>query len=55
LEGYVEDGESEDYLLRIDEDEDVAIPTLTEWGIIIFMTVIMGIGVMMIMRKRRMV
>ena len=31
-----------------------AIPTVSEWGIIIFMTVIMGIGVM-VLRKRRMV
>ena len=29
------------------------IPTLSEWGIIIFMTIIMGIGVLMIIRKRR--
>ena len=32
---------------------ETPIPTLTEWGIIIFMMVIMGIGVM-ILRKRRM-
>lgn len=31
-----------------------AIPTLTEWGLIIFMTVMMGIGVM-VLRRRRMV
>ena len=35
--------------------EDAAsIPTLSEWGLIIFMTIILGIGVM-ILRKRRMV
>jgi len=28
------------------------IPTLTEWGIIIFMTVIMGIGVVILDRRR---
>ena len=33
---------------------DEPIPTLTEWGVIIFMIVIMGIGVM-ILRRRRMV
>jgi len=32
-----------------------SIPTLTEWGMIIFITVILGIGVVMIIRKRRMV
>jgi len=31
------------------------IPTLTEWGVIIFMTLMMGIGVVVIIRKRRMV
>jgi hypothetical protein len=31
-----------------------AIPTLSELGIIIFMTVMLAIGVMMIMRKGRM-
>jgi len=29
------------------------IPTLTEWGVIIFLTLMMGIGVVMIVRKRR--
>lgn len=29
-----------------------AIPTLNEWGLIIFMTLMMGVGVM-ILRKRR--
>ncbi len=33
--------------------EDTPVPTLTEWGIIIFMTLMMGIGVM-VLRKRRM-
>ena len=28
------------------------IPTLTQWGIIILMTVIMGIGVMILVRRR---
>ncbi|MBW2552951.1 MAG: hypothetical protein JRE20_02305 [Deltaproteobacteria bacterium] len=31
-----------------------ALPPLSEWGIIIFMTVMLAIGVMMIMRKGRM-
>ena len=31
-----------------------SIPTLTEWGLIIFMTVILGIGVMMIICRKRM-
>lgn len=31
----------------------VGVPTLSEWGLIIFMTLIMGIGVM-VLRKRRM-
>ena len=31
-----------------------SIPTLSEWGIIIFITIMMGIGVM-ILRKRRIV
>ena len=35
-------------------DCPVAIPTLSEWGIIIFITIIIGIGVSMIIRKRRM-
>jgi hypothetical protein len=30
------------------------LPTLTEWGVIIFITVMIGIGVV-ILRKRRMV
>ena len=34
--------------------EDIAVPTLTEWGLIIFITVMMGIG-MVILRKRRMI
>lgn len=34
---------------------DEPIPTLSEWGIIIFMTVMLGIGVVMILRRRRMV
>jgi hypothetical protein len=29
-----------------------SIPTLSEWGIIIFMTIIMGIGAMFLLRKR---
>ena len=33
--------------------EIISVPTLSEWGLIIFMTVIMGIGVMAL-RKRRM-
>ena len=32
---------------------DFQIPTLTEWGLIIFMTLMLGIGVLMIIRKRR--
>lgn len=31
---------------------EAAIPTLSEWGRIIFMTIIMGIGVMMLVRRR---
>ena len=34
--------------------EDIPVPTLTEWGLIIFITVMMGIG-MVILRKRRMI
>lgn len=37
-----------------DECISEPIPTLTEWGMIIFMTIMMGTGVM-ILRKRRMV
>ena len=29
-----------------------AVPTLSEWGIIIFMTVMMGIGVVILYRRR---
>ena len=29
-----------------------AVPTLTEWGIIIFMTIMMGIGIMVLRKKR---
>jgi hypothetical protein len=31
---------------------DASIPTLSEWGIIIFMTIIMGIGVLILYRRR---
>lgn len=31
---------------------DVTIPTLSEWGIIIFMTIIIGIGVVTLLRRR---
>jgi hypothetical protein len=31
---------------------EAAIPTLSEWGIIIFMTIIMGIGVVTLVRRR---
>jgi hypothetical protein len=31
---------------------DASIPTLGEWGIIIFMTIILGIGAMMILRRK---
>jgi outer membrane protein assembly factor BamB len=40
-------------ILTVSIIDPEAIPTLTEWGLIIFMTVIMGIGVM-VLRKRRM-
>ena len=33
---------------------DAAIPTLSEWGMIIFMTMMLGIGVVAILRKRMM-
>ena len=33
-------------------DYDAPIPTLSEWGIIIFMTIMMGIGVVIIYRRR---
>ena len=33
-------------------DQDISIPTLTEWGIIIFTTLMMGIGVVIIYRRR---
>jgi hypothetical protein len=36
-----------------DACEATSIPTLSEWGTIIFITVMMGIGVM-ILRKRKM-
>ncbi len=39
---------------EITTSEPEPIPTLTEWGMIIFMTIMMGTGVM-ILRKRRMV
>jgi hypothetical protein len=29
------------------------IPTLSEWGVIIFMTIIMGIGVVILVRRRK--
>ena len=29
-----------------------AIPTLSEWGMIIFMTIILGLGVITILRRR---
>ena len=32
-----------------------AIPTTSEWGIIIFMTIIMGLGVVTLLRKRTIV
>ena len=31
---------------------DAAIPTLSEWGMIIFMTMILGIGMIMMLRRR---
>jgi hypothetical protein len=31
---------------------NVAIPTLSEWGMIIFMTIIMGLGVVTLFRRR---
>ena len=31
---------------------DAAIPTLSEWGMIIFMTMLLGIGVVTILRRR---
>ena len=42
-----------DYLSVHVNVEGNTIPTLSEWGLIIFMTIIMGIGVM-VLRKRRM-
>ena len=38
-----------------DACESSAIPTLSEWGIIIFMTIMLGIGVVTLLRRRRMV
>ena len=35
-----------------DSTGDTAIPTLSEWGIIIFMTLILGISVVMLLRRR---
>jgi hypothetical protein len=32
-------------------DVEAAIPTLSEWGVIIFMTIMMGIGVMILRKK----
>ncbi len=43
------------YIRTVRDAAPEFIPTLTEWGLIIFVTVIMGIGVVMITRKRRMV
>ena len=31
---------------------DAAIPTLSEWGMIIFMTMILGIGMIMMLRRK---
>ena len=39
---------------KLDENGDDLPPEATEWGLIIFMTVIMGTGIM-VLRKRRMV
>jgi hypothetical protein len=34
------------------EPTEAAIPTLSEWGMIIFMTIIMGLGVVTLVRRR---
>jgi hypothetical protein len=33
--------------------DTAAVPTLSEWGMIIFMTIILGIGVVTLLRRRR--
>ena len=58
LDGFVMDMNDIQYTDVTDADGTIhqtaaAIPTLNEWGLIIFMTVMVGIGVM-ILRKRRM-
>ena len=56
-DGFVSDMDNVLYYDVVDSDgiihQTVFIPTLSEWGLIILMTVILGIGVM-ILRKKRM-
>jgi hypothetical protein len=42
----------EGFVVAISVSREAAIPTLSEWGIIIFMTIIMGISVVVLSRRR---
>ncbi len=57
-DGFVVDMNNITYTDVTDADgiihQTASIPTISEWGMIIFMTIIMGIGVVVIIRKRRM-
>ena len=44
--------ERHDYFFKTYSYEDTAIPTLSEWGLIIFLTIILGIGVVTLVRRR---
>ena len=48
------DGIWEGFVVSSSNGGETAIPTLSEWGIIIFMTIIMGIAVMSLRKRRTM-
>ena len=52
-EGVFEDGESEDYLLQIETPQQKSIPTLSEWGLVTLMLLLMAAVAVSIVRKRR--